>query len=189
MIKSKIKEIRNNENMKQKDLAEKIFVNANTISQYESGARTINSETLENITTVLGYNISFIKKEDKPYIIEEVSHVELIDKMNSTILEQTGINMNFQFELCSDGNTDLYARHIFSREDINKLIKLGWIDEDILEYYDFNYNTNPFELDEELNLPNQLFEFILQKTYKEGTLISGIYDLEEYIKLNISIPL
>ena len=189
MIKNKIKEIRHNENMKQSDLAEKIFVNPNTISQYERGTRTINSETLENIADALGYNISFIKKENKVYTIEEVSNIELVDKMNLTILDKTGINMDFQFELCSDGNIDLYIRHIFSMEDINKLIKLGWINEDILEYYDFNYNTNPFELDEELNLSNKLFDFILEKTYKEGTLISGIDDLEEYIKLNISIPL
>lgn len=44
--------------------------------------------------------------------------------MNLSILNQTGIDMDFEFELCSDGNLDLYVKHIFSIEDLKKLISI-----------------------------------------------------------------
>lgn len=188
MINKRLKEIRKEQNMSQQELSERIFVNQNTISQYESGKRVVNSETLEKIADTLGYNISFFKKEDRPYILERMNHYELIDKMNLSILNQTGINMDFELELCSDGNLDLYVKHIFSIEDLKNLMKINWFDESILEYYNPGYHTNPFELDDELSLPNNLFSFILEKTFKEGTFVSGVFDLNEYIELNISIP-
>lgn len=188
MINKKLKEIRKEQNISQQELSEKIFVNQNTISQYESGKRTINSEMLEKIADTLGYNISFLKKEERLCTLERMKHNELINKMNLSILNQTGIDMDFEFELCSDGNLDLYVKHIFSIEDLEKLIKIKWFDESILEYYNFGYDTNPFELDDELSLPNNLFSFILEKTFKPGAFVSGVFELDEYIELNISIP-
>ena len=47
---------------------------------------------------------------------------------------------------------------------------------------------NPFIYTDELELPNQLFWFILEETFGEGADVVGVYDLNEYVQLNISIP-
>lgn len=191
MIKKEIKKMRKSRNINQQELSEMVYSKQNTISQYESGKRAIDSDKLENITEALEYSMKFIKNEDVKKIrtIKTFNHLELIKEMDSKILDLTGISMDFEFELSFDGNLDLYINHKFSVSDVEKLIELEWLYPDILEEFIENNSSNPFDLDDELCLSNNLFDFILEKTFRDNSEVVGAYDLGEYVELNISIPI
>ena len=105
MIKKEIKKMRKSRNINQQELSEMVYSKQNTISQYESGKRAIDSDKLENITEALEYSMKFIKNEDVKKIrtIKTFNHLELIKEMDSKILDLTGISMDFEFELSFDG--------------------------------------------------------------------------------------
>ena len=190
MIGNEIKRMREKENLTQRELSEKVHLAQNTISQYEKNNRAVNSDTLKDIAETLGYDIRFIKKSNgtiQKCIIKCFNHYDLTKEMKEAILKETNIDINFEFELASDGNLDLFINHTFNKKEVEKLIKLDWFNESILE--DYIDGESPFDIDDELYLSNNLFSFILQKTFGEGSSVVGVIDLDEYIELNISIPI
>ena len=191
MIGKEIKRMRNEKGISQKGLSEMVFCNQNTISQYESQKRIINADMLKDITEALDYDIKFIKKDESEKVstIKTFNHLELIKEMNSKIFNLTGIDMDFEFELSFDGNLDLYVNHKFSISDVKRLIELEWLNSSILEDFIEDDNCSPFDLDDELCLSHNLFTFMLEKTFGYGSKVVGVYDLGEYIELNISVPI
>jgi transcriptional regulator with XRE-family HTH domain len=60
-----IKALRLQENLTQQQLASKVYLKQNTISQYEKNERAISSDILVNIIDALGYKLTFEKKGDE----------------------------------------------------------------------------------------------------------------------------
>lgn len=124
------------------------------------------------------------------YSLEEMTHLELVKRMEQSVLEQTGIPLKFDFELTSDGNKDLYLHHYnFSLEDVSKLVSLGWFDADALEEAREKDSFDPFEWDEDyLGHTHMLFMFILEKTFGDGAKIISTEVTDEYVLLKVGIP-
>lgn len=146
MIGNEIKKMREKENLTQRELSERVHLAQNTISQYEKNNRAVNSDTLKDIAETLGYDIRFIKKSNgtiQKCIIKCFSHYDLIKEMQEAILKETNIDINFEFELASDGNLDLFINHTFNKKEVEKLVKLDWFNESILE--DYIDGDSPFD--------------------------------------------
>ena len=191
MLKDTIKNKRLEKGYSQQNLADKIYVNQNTISQYESGKRTINANILEKIADELGYELVMKKKDEELYSILTMTHLELVDKINKYFISEAGVNMEFWFELCSDGNLDLYSNHKFTDEEAKKLYDIGFIDDDMLEGFLDDYtqpSSSLFYDDDWLYLPNHLFIYTLETVYGDGAEVVGVTDLDDYVQLTISIP-
>lgn len=122
---------------------------------------------------------------------ETVTHLELVDKINKYFISKVGINMEFWFELCSDGNLDLYSNHKFTDKEAKKLYDIGFINDDMLERFLNDYaqpSSSLFYDDDWLYLPNHLFIYTLETVYGDGVEVVGIADLDDYILLTISMP-
>jgi transcriptional regulator with XRE-family HTH domain len=70
-IHEKIKQIRLEKKMTQEELANLLFITPHTLSQYETGKRTINSEMLERIAKVLDVSILLLKDTQRKMVILE----------------------------------------------------------------------------------------------------------------------
>ena len=70
MIYRRIKDLREDSDMKQKEVAEKLFINRSTYSSYENGARGIPTEILSKLADIYGTSTDYlIGRTDvrKPY--------------------------------------------------------------------------------------------------------------------------
>ncbi|GEQ21122.1 helix-turn-helix domain-containing protein [Clostridium butyricum] len=79
---SNIKRIRNNRGLTQKELAEKLQVNINTIQNYENGRREPKTKVIENLGKILDVSLSEFFLDDDPKKEEEN-----INKLKSEIPE------------------------------------------------------------------------------------------------------
>lgn len=68
----RLKELRIKNNLNQKELADKLGYKQNTISQWESGKRLMDSDTLEKIADFFGVSTDYLlgRKEKRQIIIE-----------------------------------------------------------------------------------------------------------------------
>lgn len=124
--------------------------------------------------------------------LKEMTHTELVEEMEKATLNQTGIPLTFQFELCSDGNLDLFTRerYKFTKEEIKKMVELKWFDADILDELDeMEDDFDPFDYHQDsLAQSHELFQFMLEKTFGEGSKIAGVEELDDCVLLNVAIP-
>jgi hypothetical protein len=123
--------------------------------------------------------------------LKKMTHDQLVEEMEKAVLTQTSVPLKFRFELCSDGNLDLYTGdRQFTKEDIKKMVEAGWFDADILdEIEEMDADFCPFKYHEDtLAQSHELFQFILAKTFGEGAKIAGVEELDDCVLLNVAIP-
>ena len=88
---------------------------------------------------------SITESSDK-YSYIHMSHKELVEKVKKATFENVGINIDYSFELASDGNLDLFIDTFdFSEDMIIKLVNAGWFPSDIISEYNEtkeNYNRS-----------------------------------------------
>lgn len=61
--------MRRENNFSQEELANKVFLGRTTLSDYEREKTDINFENLEKIANICGYDILFVKRNDKTQIL------------------------------------------------------------------------------------------------------------------------
>ncbi len=69
MVGKIIKTMRRENNFSQEELANKVFLGRTTLSDYEREKTDINFENLEKIANICGYDILFVKRNDKTQIL------------------------------------------------------------------------------------------------------------------------
>ena len=125
--------------------------------------------------------------EEVLYKYVKKSYEELLEDIISLFKSITGFNnAEINIDLCNDGNIDAYINYKFSKNDVVKLIDIGWLGNDILE--DWEEGSNPFDLDDYLSYSHNLFAYLLGKTYGDNAMIIGNYSMDEDNIYNILIP-
>ena len=90
MIGERIKKIRTENNMTQKELAEKLFVTAQAVSRWENGETEPSISTITEMSKIFGVTINELLG------IEEEKVVEPTETSEEVVIEQTG---NFAYRV------------------------------------------------------------------------------------------
>ncbi|MDR1260130.1 MAG: helix-turn-helix domain-containing protein [Oscillospiraceae bacterium] len=93
MIKNKLRILRQQNRMTQKQLAQKLEIATSTVGMYEQGRREPNHKTLLNICKLFGVSVDYIlKQEDSDTGSKEF--LELIENFERTLLSQENLIFN-----------------------------------------------------------------------------------------------
>lgn len=169
----------------------------------------IGSLSLNGLKDLLTASSSSINDNDLQYILENkkrpfenkfsiitISHDTLVEEFEKAVKIQTGVDMQFDFELASDENLDLYRRDCtFNLEVVENLVNANRLSKDILEEYRELYvenngdtDTDPFDLVDELSLSNVFFSYMIEKTYGENAYAISADDMYDFVLIKIAIP-
>ena len=149
---SNIKRIRTNRGLTQKELAEKLQVNINTIQNYENGRREPKTKVLENLRKILDVSLSEFFIDDDPKKEEEN-----INKLKSEIPETEKRLIN------ESPSTLKYNNDNFEGE--NKLSEL--LKNDALQK-DSNYDYETLLFNEDIDSIYIFIQKILQMKYSNS---------------------
>ena len=92
---NKIKKLRESVFLSQEDLAEKLGVHRNTLARIENGNNFVSADTLENISTALGVNISELFQFDKTIKKDRLKALKLrLEELDENELKYFISNIN-----------------------------------------------------------------------------------------------
>lgn len=129
--------------------------------------------------------------KQQSYHLEWMDYEELVSKLDAKMQEWVGFSLGFRFELASDQNTDLYiTKTDFTKADLKKLVKIELIGEGILEDMDQPDFLETLDISEYQEPPysHDLFQWMIEKTFGEGTHIAGINERYDNVLLNLATP-
>jgi len=100
---ARLKELRKNNNLTQKELGEKLNVTKVSVCCYEKNVRIPSLETLEDLTNIFGVSSDYFLGKDIPVVMEDTSnYTTFISKEELEILKQLRLNKDLYNKLISD---------------------------------------------------------------------------------------
>lgn len=166
-------------------ISEKVLEKLSLGATKELLLETISSLSNNDLKDILDGNTK--KEFSEKYDYVTICFKEMLEIMKKATLESVGVNIDYSFELASDGNLDLFIDTTdFTEDMVVKLVNAGWFSEYIISEYNENQGDyNPFDYDDELCNSEKLFQFIFKKAFGEKSEVVGYDDSNKDVYLRI----
>ena len=119
IVKNRLKELRNEKGMTQKEVAEAIHFSVSTIKQYENGYRIPDNENLQILSAF--YNVN------PKYILGEIDFKNQFDKWNKTVdlsqlkFWENGVEIGWFPEIKSDDEYEDFVHYLKQYEERSEM--------------------------------------------------------------------
>lgn len=102
-IGTRLKELRKNNNLTQKDLGSKLNVTKVSVCCYEKNVRVPSLETLEDLSDIFGVSSDYFLGRDIPIVMEDTnSYTAMISKEELELIKQFRLHKDLYYKILSD---------------------------------------------------------------------------------------